>query len=227
MLTTTMAISRLLAALAVAGCHLASPVQAAALTSLPGSILIENPSASRPNDLGQTGSRPYAPGITWSSDVPAAFGFRRLYGFQDNGAWYLHPMIGLSQASGTMSLSFDAPVAGVGGYFNYAQAGGAPLGDAPTIAVYDVNHQLLDTFVLDFDTGGVDHSGFFYGFDVGSARISSFEMSGSYIGMTDLRVRAGDTAPNDVPEPGTILLVGAALLAIGGTTRRRAPRTNA
>lgn len=205
---------------------LAVPALAAPVNSLPGSELIENPSVDRPYDTGQSSPRAYAPGITWSSDVPSSFGYNRFYGFQDNGAWYLQPMIGLSQASGTMRLSFDTPVAGVGGFFNYAQSGGTPLGDAPTIAVYDADHALLDSFVLDFDTGRVDHSGFFYGFDVGSARISYFEMSGSYIGMTDLRVLDDDTGPAGVPEPGTALLAGAALLAIRVTALRSTARPN-
>lgn len=217
---------RRLCLLAIVCMSLAAPVLAAPVASLPGSELIENPSVDRPHNMGQSSPRAYADGITWSSDVPSSFGFDRLYGFQDNGAWYRQPMIGLSQASGTMRLSFDAPVAGVGGYFNYAQSGGTPLGDAPTIAVYDADHALLDAFVLDFDTGRVDHSGYFYGFDVGSARISYFEMSGAYIGMTNLRVLQGETGPADVPEPGTALLAGAALLAIRFTARRKTLRPN-
>lgn len=212
--------------LAIVCMGLAVPALAAPVTSLPGSELIANPSADRPYDTGQSSPRAYAPGITWSSDVPSSFGYDRFYGFQDNGAWYLQPMIGLSQASGTMRLSFDTPVSGVGGYFNYAQSGGTALGDAPTIAVYGADHALLDAFVLDFDTGRSDHGGFFYGFDVGSARIAYFEMSGAYIGMTNLRVLDGDTRPTDVPEPGTALLAGAALLAIRVTARRTVLRPN-
>jgi len=205
---------------------LASPVQAALVTALPGSVLIDNPSASRREDLNQTGPKTYAPGITWTSDVPAAFGTHRLYPFQDNGIWYGMPMIGLTQASGTMRLSFAEPVAGIGGFFNYAQIGGVAVGDAPTIAIFDADNQLLESHVLDFDTGKADLSGFFYGFDVGSALISSFTMSGAYIGMTDLRVLDAKDVPTDVPEPGTILLTGAALLAIRVTGRRKPARSD-
>ncbi len=217
----------LLLALASLCLTLPSAVQAAPVTDLPGALLIETPSVNRPNDLGQSAPRAYAPGITWSSDVPSAFGFHRLYGFQDNGAWFNKPMIGLGQASGTMTLSFAAPVAGVGGFFNYAQSLGAPIGDAPTIAIYDAAHHLLDSTVLNFDTGRADLSGYFFGFDVGSALISSFEMSGAYIGMSDLRVLAADTAPAQVPEPATLVLAGGALMVMRGMSRRQRRLPNA
>lgn len=219
-----MTFQRSLLALASLCLFLASQAQAAPVTSLAGSELIQNPQASKPNDINQSTSRAYAPGITWTSDVGSAYGFSRQYGFQDNGLWYGQPMIGLGQASGTMTLSFDTAVAGVGGFINYAQQDGQYVGDPATIAVYDANHNLLDSAVLDFDTGRADNAGFFYGFNVGSALISSFTLSGAFIGLTNLEVLAGDPPVSDVPEPASAWLVVSALLLAFGT-RRSASRS--
>lgn len=229
--TTTMNFPACALALASVCLIPASPAQAAPVTSLAGSVLIQNPQATKPNDINQSSPRAYAPGITWTSDVGSAFGFSRQYGFQDNGLWYAQPMIGLGQASGTMTLSFDTPVAGVGGYINYAQDDGQYVGDPATIAVYDADHQLIDSAVLHFDTGMADNAGFFYGFNVGSARISSFTLSGAYIGLTNLEVLAGEPPVSDVPEPASAWLVASALLLAFGTgvpaRRTRPTRTTA
>ena len=214
-------ISRLLAASALVSMSLLglspSIVNAGVVTSLPGGDLVPFPV------LNYMGAGPKTfdnSDVTWSSSTGSSvFGWNQIYSFdasQNNGKWNGLDMIGLNAVTGTMTLAFADPVAGVGGFLNYS-----PNRDSlTTIAVYDAGKNLLDSFNLTFTTDlSQDNQGEFWGFLESTADIKYFTLTNNQIGLTDFTVLAQAPPPSGVPEPGTLALLGAALAGIG--IRRR------
>lgn len=185
--------------------------------SLPGS------SAYPFDTIGYFGSGPQtvAPGVTWTSTSGSSvFGFTGTYGFNGNGGWGGLSMIGLNSPNGSMSLSFDAPVTGVGAFINYATGAGVP-----NISIYDTTNTLIESFTPTFLTDGSTNSGQFLGFLLGTASISRLEFSNAYIGAANLEI-LGDPTISAVPEPGSIMALGG-LLAGGLMIRQRKSRATA
>ncbi len=193
-----------LAALALS----AAQADAALVTSLPGSTLYPFPEVNYMGAVPQT----VAPGITWTSNVLSpVFGYTYLF-FVNGGSWNGLSMIGLNSASGSMSISFATPVAGVGAFINYTTGG-----SAPRLSIYDSSNTLLETYQPSFTTTGVNQ-GYFYGFSSLNSNISRFEFSNASIVATNLSVLSG-SGVSAVPEPGSILPLGG--LLVGGLLIRR------
>lgn len=178
------------------------------VTALPGGTVLSMPG----NSQFSAGPIQLAPGVTWSSQSGSSvYGYNGGYGFAGNGSWNGMDMMGSNSGSAVMTLTFAAPVAGIGAFFNYAPGYGTPV-----IAAYDVNNQLIESLTLSFGANA-NNGGQFEGFLENTANIKSFRMSGAYIGATNVTVQRGAA----VPEPATLALFSLGLLGLGALRRQR------
>jgi hypothetical protein len=205
--------------LALIICLAANPGGATLVTSLPGGTVIPMPAV---NYFGG-GPQTFGPGITWSSTNAynqggSVFGYTSGYGFGSNGDWDGLSMAGLNDSfdvygvTDTMTFAFASPVAAVGGFLNYVPGGSTPT----TIAVFDSNYNLIESYNLTFLTDGSTNSGFFFGFQEATNNISYFTLTDNYIGITNLTVGQA----NAVPIPGAVWLFGSGLLGLVGLKRK-------
>ena len=181
---------------------------AAAITSLSGTAITIPVTQTL-----SAGPIAVTPNITWSSTTASSvFGYNASYGFGDNGSWSANlSMVGSNSTNDMMTFSFLVPVAGFGGFLNYAP------GYGPTsISTYDSVNALLEFTPLTFTTDGSINSGEFLGFLDTTADISSFILQGAYIGGANFIVVNGD-----VPEPASLALLSLGLLGFGLARRAR------
>ena len=205
---TVMAFTALMAAV---------PAGATVVSSLPDGVIVPIPPAADTIGFGM-GPVGFGPGITWTStSASSVFGYdnARGYGFDANGFWnsLLLPMAGLDDTTGTMTFAFDMPVAGVGGFVNYS-----PTYGPATLAVYDSSFNLLESESLTFTTDLQFNGGEFVGFLRDTPDIRYFTLSDSFVGVTQFTVQ-DMVAAAPVPEPGTLVLLGAGVAGL--LTRKR------
>ncbi len=197
-------------------CLASNPGGATLVTSLPGGTVIPMPAV---NYFGP-GPQTFGPGITWSSTNDSyqrgsVFGYSDQYGFPVNGYWDFIIMAGLNDSTDikdvtdTMTFAFSRPVQAVGGFLNYVPGSSHPT----TIAVYDANHTLIESYNLTFLTGGGGNTGSFYGFQE-TTPIYYFTLTDNYVGITNLTTSA-------LPLPASLLLFGSGLLGLAGWRRFR------
>jgi PEP-CTERM motif len=138
------------------------------------------------------------------------FGNNGEYGFGLNGRWSGLTMAGTNDESSTMTFDFSSPVSAVGGFINYVPRTGTPV-----ISVYDSTDTLIESYTLNFSTGGGSNTGFFYGFSEATP-IKYFDLSGAYIGLTNLTA-----ATSAVPEPSTWAMMLLGFAGVGFMAYRR------
>jgi hypothetical protein len=141
------------------------------------------------------------------------YGYNSGYGFAGNGSWSGLTMVGSNSPDASMTFTFAHAVQGFGGFLNYApNSGGSPA----VISTFDVNHNLIESTVLNFQTGGATNSGQFHDFLDSFANIASFQMTGSYIGGANFVVQAAA-----VPKPLSLALLGIGLFGMVSVRRRK------
>ena len=139
---------------------LASPVQAAVVTSSSGGTVYEMPTV---NAFG-SGPQVFGNNITWtSSNSSAVFGYTGGYSFNENGNWSgLPPMAGLNTNNGSMTFTFDGDVSSVGGIINWAKLGQSY--QSASISVFNSSNVLLETFSMMNGASNQVTPDSFYGF---------------------------------------------------------------
>src|ERR1039458_8888901 len=133
-----------------------------------------------------------APGVEWSTTFfGSVYGYVGSYGFDQNGVWETPPpMVGLNNPTGSMTFNFSNPVSSVGGILNWAKDPNQVL--TASISAYDSNNVLIETLQLFDGTNNLVTPDTFYGFEESTREISSFVLTGDWIGIETLTV---DTTP--------------------------------
>lgn len=178
---------------------LTGSASATVITSMPGGTVVPFPVIGAPTFGFGAGPHVFGPGISWTSgSTNSVFGFDSGYGFASNGFWGSLVMAGTNDATSAMNFNFTTPVTAVGGFVNYSPDYGSAV-----MSVYDVSDTLIESFVLNFLIPYGADTGLFYGFSEATP-IARFELSGAYVGITDLTISSA------VPEPSTwaMMLIG-------------------
>lgn len=207
---------KIIAALAPLAVMLATPVQASVISSLPTGTPLVIPTT---NQLGFAGPATIAPGVTYSSTQPSAYGYTGGYGFNGNGSWSGTPMIGLDRATGYFDIAFASPISAFLAEVNWTNLNYTPL-DA-TIEIFDAANTLLETLVLENNGTNLVAPGF-WGFSRSSGDISVVRFSNEYVGIRNVSTSATVAA---VPEAATWAMMLAGFGVVGSAMRYRRRKT--
>lgn len=133
------------------------------------------------------------------------------YGFASNGFWNLLTMAGLNSGSGFMDFTFiDGPVSAVGGFLNWAPGTNNPGTNNPNemyIAALDGAGNVLETYGLNFSTGGGTNTGSDYFIKRSTADIATLRLGDSFVGIANFTF---DDAPGMAAVPGPLPVFGVA-----------------
>lgn len=192
----------------------AASSQAAVVTSLPGGTALVIPATEQ---VGFAGPAVVAPGVTYTSTQPSAYGYTGGYSFIGNSSWNGTPMIGLDRGTGYFTLSFASGISGFLGELNWTT--GNQGGDA-SIQIYDSLNNLLESLTL--ESGGINQvAPGFYGFSRATADIASIRFNEEYIGVRNILTSG---AGSDVPEPASYALMALGLAGFAIARRKSAKK---
>lgn len=159
-------------------------------------------------------------GITWTGSPEVTYGDAD-YFISSNGNWSTSPKfawVATNNRTGSITASLGGGFRFVGGFMNYSPSTGT---DATIQALGIDGTTVLETYDLvtqaPIQTPNGVNAGGFRGIQRASGDIYYFRLSGDYI-LTHT-VETGGAA---VPEPTTLALLGAAVLAAGAARRRTA-----
>ena len=162
-----------------------------------------------PRDVGKNGFV-----VTYTASKSSAVIGDGFYGLQGNGDWEGIFYAGTNSAADFVRFTFPTAVWSVGGIVNYSPTDGPPI-----IRAYDANKVLIasyDLSILAPISTANSNEGAFRGIASNSANIASFEIVGAYLVTQDLRAVQGIVTP----EPSSLALSGAGLLALLALRRR-------
>ncbi len=159
-------------------------------------------------------------GYTYTStNSSSVYGYTGPYGLGSNGSWDSFVHAGLNTITGSITFTFDSPVASVLAYVSHFTP---EIGGAPTLSIFDDSNNLLESFVLSITRPAGLNAGEHWGFSRPSADIRSFVLSNSWIVAANIRTSTSIVQPPvAVPEPGTLALFGIGLLGMGLARRKR------
>jgi hypothetical protein len=202
--------TKMLAVLALSAAAASS--QATVVTSLAGGTALVIPGA---NQLGFAGPATVAPGVTFTSTQPSAYGYTGNYSFNANGGWYGTPMIGLDRSTGFFTLSFASGISGFLGELDWTKG----IGGNASIQIFDSSNNLLESLTL--ETAGINQvAPGFYGFSRATADIASIRFNEEYIGVRNILTTTGGT----VPEPASLALMALGLASFAVARKRPAKK---
>lgn len=182
---------------------------ASVITTLPGGAVLPIPAT---NQLGFAGPATLAPGVTYTSTQPSAYGYTGSYGFVSNGSWSGTPMIGLDRGTGYFEIAFAAPIAAILGELNWTVG----FGGNASIEVYDAAGALLESLTLENGANVVAPG--YYGFSRSAGDIAKVRFNEEYIGVRNITTVAANAA---VPEPATWAMLLLGFGVVGAAMRRR------